>query len=149
MQVSSVKNVSFGANIAGDYSKIQHISRNAGYPLRYILKIDERLHQLFPEKGYTVKFVDTTKEVFDGCCSTYKTAVRKVKLIKNHQEVDFEPVELFKRPRCFSCFFDGISIRRIGIKHAEKYNDELEMIGLRQYLMSYYQAALRLASRAK
>ena len=149
MQVSAVKNVSFGAKITGDYSKVQKKSYNAGYPLSHILKIDERLHQLFSQKGDKVKFVDAIKEVFDGCCGTDKVPVRKVKLIRNGQEVDFEPVELFKKPRWFSQFFDGCKIKRIGLKHAEKYNAELEMIGLRQYLLAYYQAALKLAKRVK
>ena len=164
MQVSAVRNKiseqeykeiiqrfknSSGAKLCGDYSKIQKKSGDAGYPLIYVLKIYERLHQLFPAKSDKLKFVDTIKEVFDGCCGTDKVPVRKVKLIRNGQEVDFEPVELFKKPRWFSAFFDGHAIKRIGMRHAEKYNAELETIGLRQYLLAYYQAALKLAKRVK
>ena len=146
MQVSSVNNINFGARIKGDYSKVQKTSYNAGYPLKYILKIDERLHQLFPEQGDTLKFVDGVKEYFDGCCGTTKVKNRQLRLIRNQKEIGFEPVEMFKRPSM--TYFDTIfADMRLGKKHAEKYTSELKMLEQRQYLLAYYQAALRLAKR--
>ena len=146
MRLLPVNSVSFGAKIKGDYSKVQKTSYNAGYPLSYILKIDERLHQLFPQKGDTIKFVDGTKEVFHECGHSHNVPNRSIRLIRNHREVDIEPVELFKKP-LLNLFDEIFAYKRLGEKHAEKYTSELRMLNKRQFLLAYYQAALRLAKR--
>lgn len=142
-----VKKVSFGgAKIKGDYSQVQKKARNAGYPLKYVIKIHERLKHLFPHKGDTLKFVDGYVDVFDGCCSTYKSPLRKVKLIRNHREIDVETVQMFKKPVVHWLFQNSVDMR-LGLKHAKKYAQELQMLEQRQYLLAFFQAAVRLAKR--